>query len=305
MRRAPLLPALIVGVLVCAHALAAPPDPRKEQSRAAFLKGVELVQKGDFLGARGAFVEAHKLFPHPSILLNLGIVRARLGEYVEAEQDLVRFLADDGGATPDEVKSARQSLADVRAHLGTVKIRVEPASAHATLDDKPVALAPGELAEVRVAIGDHSLSLEAPGFYSERAQLHVDAAEPKVVVRSLAPIEPEAPREPLPVRAIVGVSLLGASGLSLLVAIGTGARAIERADAYNVSTSPEFRVVGVRDEGVAFRTATDVLLVTSLVLGGAGAAVLLWPTSKSSKTSSPQVSGAIGPGFVGLRGSFL
>jgi hypothetical protein len=297
---------LLLGVLVWAHAaVAAPPDPRKEQSRAAFLKGVELVQKGDFISARGAFVEAHKLFPHPSILLNLGIVRARLGEFVDAEQDLVRFLADDGGATPDEIKSARQTLADVRTHLGTLKVRVEPVAAHATLDDKPVALAPGELAEVRVVVGDHVLVLEAPGFVTERTTVRVDATEPTVVVRSLALSEDvEKPSAPLPIRTIVGVSLLGASGVSLLVAIGTGLRAVERADAYNVSTSPEYRIVGVRDEGVAFRTTTDVLLVSAVLLGGAGALVLLWPTRASTAGGAPKVSATVGFGWVGVRGAF-
>lgn len=293
---------LVVALLVWAMAAsAAPDDSSRERSRAAFLHGVELVQKGDFQGARGAFVEAHKLFPHPSILLNLGIVRARLGELVEAEQNLVGFLANDGGATPEEVKGARQTLGDVRAHLGTIKVRVEPATARATIDEKAVALAPGELAEVRVVLGEHELVLEAPGFVTERTRVRVSGPEPEVVVRSLAPVKLETPRAPLPARVLAGGTLLGASGFALLVAIGTGARAIERADAYNVRTSSEYRVAGVRDEGVAFRTATDVLLVSAVLLGGAGAAVLLWPAGRAP---GPRVSATVGLGWAGVRGTF-
>lgn len=293
---------LLVAILVWAQAAAAAPDDSsRERSRAAFLQGVELVQKGDFPGARRAFVEAHKLFPHPSILLNLGIVRARIGEFVEAEQNLVGFLANDGGATPEEVRGARQTLADVRSHLGTVKVRVDPATARATLDEKAVALAPGELAEVRVVAGEHELVLEAPGFVTERTRVRVGASEPEVVVRSLAPVEIEKPSAPLPTRSLVGGSLLGASGFALLIAIGTGARAIERADAYNVRSSPEYRVLAVRDEGVAFRTATDVLLVGAILLGGAGAAILFWPTGHAP---SPSVSATVGLGWAGVRGTF-
>ena len=294
---------VLLAVMAFAHAVAgAPADPRKDQSRAAFLRGVELVQKGDFTGARGAFVEAHKLFPHPSILLNLGVVRARLGEYVEAEQDLVRFLADDGGANADEIKGARQTLAEVRAHLGTIKVRVEPSTARATLDEKPVALAPGELAEVRVVAGDHELVFEAPGFGTERARVHVEGAEPSVVVRSLSPVPTGEPApSAFPTRTVIGVSLLATAGTALLVSFGTGARAIERADTYNVSTSPQYRVQGVRDEGVAFRTTTDVLIVSSLLLGAAGVAVLFWPTKPAA---TARVSPSVGPAWVGLRGTF-
>ena len=42
--------------------------------------------------------------------------RAHTGDYVEAEQDLVNFLADDGGAPANEIASARSELALVRAH---------------------------------------------------------------------------------------------------------------------------------------------------------------------------------------------
>src|SRR5579883_3465343 len=63
----------------------------RERSRAAFRRGVAQAHDGDYPAARDSFLEAYKLFPHPSILLNLGISRARTGEWVDAEQDLVHF----------------------------------------------------------------------------------------------------------------------------------------------------------------------------------------------------------------------
>ena len=118
MRRLPIVfLALFAGLFASARAEAAPEDAR-EQSRAAFRRGVNLVNDGDYKAARDAFLEAYKLFAHPSILLNLGIARWRSGEYVEAEQDLVRFLSDDGGASPEEVQSGRAALSQAREHLG-------------------------------------------------------------------------------------------------------------------------------------------------------------------------------------------
>ena len=99
-------------------------DDARERSRAAFRRGVGQAETGDYASARDSFLEAYTLFPHPSILLNLGIARAHTGEWLEAEQDLVRFLADDGGAQPDELASARAELAQTRNHLGTFRLRV-------------------------------------------------------------------------------------------------------------------------------------------------------------------------------------
>src|SRR5437016_6240482 len=113
---------------------AADSEDAKEKSRAAFRRGVELAKKGDYAHARDAFQEAYRLFQHPSILLNLGIAHSKTAEYAAAEEDLVRFLGDDGGATNEELHNARTILADVRTHLGTLKLRVSPDAARASLD---------------------------------------------------------------------------------------------------------------------------------------------------------------------------
>jgi iron complex outermembrane receptor protein len=90
---------------------ARPGEDAREQSRAAFRRGVGQAESGDYASARDSFTEAYRLFPHPSILLNLAIARAHTGQWLEAEQDLVHFLADDGGARPEELASARAELA--------------------------------------------------------------------------------------------------------------------------------------------------------------------------------------------------
>ena len=94
-----LLAAATLATLVASAAPGHAQDDPKEQSRAAFRRGVSQASAGDYAGARDSFQEAYRLFAHPSILLNLGIARWHTGEYVAAEQDLVRFLSDDGGAS--------------------------------------------------------------------------------------------------------------------------------------------------------------------------------------------------------------
>lgn len=169
-----------VGTPSTAHAA----DDAREQSRAAFRRGAALFKQGDFAGARDAFAEAYKLFAHPSILLNLGIARSKTNEWVDAEQDLLRFLADDGGATPEEVQSARTALAEVREHLGTLKLKVAPDAAQATLDGKAIAVVPGGYSETRLPAGVHDLHLEADGYESVDQKIAVSKG--KVTVKQVA-----------------------------------------------------------------------------------------------------------------------
>jgi hypothetical protein len=290
----------MTGVLaLCFVALnASADDPRKEQSRTAFRKGVELVQKGDLRAARDAFVEAYRLFPHPSILLNLGLLRARTGEYLEAEHDLVGFLADDGGATRDEVQSARAALADARTHIGTLKLRVEPAGAHATLDGKPLPLAAGEQTEARMLSGDHVLEIAADGYKTEKLSVRGDPRQPTVVELTLAaedkPVGPPPGKNTT--RVVVGASLLGAGGVSLIIGIACGARAIALANGYNDPGSDDFQKASVKSDGISFRTTSDVTLITGLVLAGVGVGFLLWPTPKTQVVASPN--------WIGVRGTF-
>lgn len=263
-------------------------DARREESRAAFRRGVELAQRGSLAEARDAFVEAYRLFPHPSILLNLGLLRARTGEYVEAEQDLVHFLADDGGATRDEVQGARAALADARAHLGTLRLKVEPASARAALDGAPLALAPGQATEVRMATGEHGLRVSADGYKTETLAVRGDARAPTVVELSLGRDEAPSPRGGgSGARTAVGATLVAAGGVAVVVGLACGARAIALADGYNDRTSDDWQKPGVKSDGLAFRAAADVAIVSGLVLAAAGVGFLFWPSPRAQVTFGP------------------
>src|ERR1700690_423615 len=114
--------AIVALLAVLASAPSARADGR-EDSRASFRRGVSAAEAGDYAGARDAFLEAYRLFAHPSILLNLGIARWRTGENVAGEEALAKFLSDDGGASQAEIASARAALSQTRDHLGTLHVR--------------------------------------------------------------------------------------------------------------------------------------------------------------------------------------
>ena len=255
------------------------------KSRAAFRKGVAQLRAQDWTSARASFEAAWSLYPHPSILLNLGIARLRTDDPVRAEQDLVRFLSEDVGAAPDELAGAREALAEARTKIGTLRVVVAPPSARVAVDGKAVETvrgadpsASGVVAEVRAKPGRHVVAVDAEGFASARRDVDVAARGEAVAIITLAPVD--TVRKP-PVatgpstRAVVGWSLAGLAGAALITGGITALRAKTLSTEYGDPTSARFQDKSARSEGITFRTAADVGL-TVAILSGATAVILLF-----------------------------
>ncbi len=241
---------------------ARPEDPnesqQRQESRAAFRRGVAALEKQKWSEARDEFAHAYDLFPHPSILLDLGLSRSHVGDWVQAEQDLTKFMAEDTGALPDELQTARGALAEVRKHLGTIRIRIAPAGTSALLDHKPIALASGDLVDVRVASGDHELEASAPDHDTWQGHLEVDGGGAKVVDLTLAPHEIEVAHHGIPPQRLVSYILFGATVGFVGFGAFAGLHSIDLANQYNTNTDPNYQNPGTKSEGIAYRTAADV-----------------------------------------------
>lgn len=270
----------------------------REASRAAFRRGVAQAQEGDYVGARDSFLEAYRLFAHPSILLNLGIARAHTGQWLEAEQDLVHFLADDGGAQAGELASARAELVQARGHLGTFRLRVAPDGAHATLDARPVALISGGVVEVRTTRGTHDLVVDAEGYAAIDRRILVQAERGPDVDVALRRRGSEGERAtPGGGRRTAGWVLLGGGAVALALGTYAGLEATSLANAYNTSGNASFQDPGTKARGLVFRTSADVAFLCALGLGGAGIYFLLTPPTAPVHVT-------LGPGTAGLAGRF-
>jgi hypothetical protein len=299
--------------VVLLGATGAAADAGREQSRAAFMRGVAESHQGHYTAARDAFLEAYTLFAHPSILLNLGIARWHTGEYIQAEKDLTKFLSDDGGASDEEIANARAALSAARQHLGIVRMRIVPDGARATLDGQPVALVPGTFAEVRAVAGPTVLHVEADGYRAAHQSLLVSHDTPTTVDLALTPLRPggspadrTTPGAELLSengnRKLFGYGALGVAVVTATVATISGFRAIALASDYNTPGSGSFQSSSTKSTGIAFRTTSDVLFATTLICAGVGIYWLVSP--RKSGASSKTTSLVVGPLHLGVEGAF-
>jgi hypothetical protein len=254
----------------------------KEKSRAAFRKGVTQLKAQDWVGARASFEAAWALFPHPSILLNLGIARLKTDDPVLAEQDLLRFLAEDPGAAPEELAGAREALAEARARIGTLRVKASPAAARITIDGRQVErVRPAEstvVAEQRVKAGSHAVRVEADGYATDERAVTVAAKLDADVVVALVASERETPsgEDPLKTRRLVGWTLVATGGVALITGVAMALRAASLSDDYGDPANPAtFQNPEVRSEGIGFRTGADVAVGLAIVAAGVGLVLLL------------------------------
>jgi hypothetical protein len=273
------------AVLFGSTAAEGAPDPRTE-SRAAFLRGVSEAHKEHFTAARDAFLEAYALFPHPSILMNLGVARLHTGEYVAAEQNLGRFLVDDGGASAEDLANAQAALNVVRKHLGTLHVRVSPDAARARLDGVPLPLVPGTFTDVRAVVGPAELRVEADGYEPLVRPLVVSHEDNAPIDLRLVPSDERDPggahhaggAHDVGARPLaLGLSLAGGAVVAAAVGTVAGFEAIGDAHDYNTPGSSQFQSHSVRSEGIAWRTSADALFASALILGGAATYLLVVP----------------------------
>jgi len=259
----------------------------RERSRVAFRKGVAQLRAQDWAAARTSFESALALYPHPSILLNLGIARLRTDDPVRAEQDLMRFLSEDVGASPDELASAREALADARSKLGTLRVVVSPAAARVAVDGKAVetvrradSSGSAVVAEVRAKPGRHVVAVEAEGHTPDKRDVEVVAKGEASIAITLAIVEKKPVESGPATRSVVGWSMVGLGGAALITAGFTALRAKSLANEYADTGSTRYQDSDARSEGVTFRTAADVALGVALLSGVAAVILLLTDLGK-------------------------
>lgn len=294
-----------------ADVLAKPDEPpvsasekeAREKSRAAFRAGVGQLQAKDWKAARSSFEAAWAFYPHPSILLNLGIARLRTDDPVLAEQDFVKFLSEDFGATPEELAGAREALAEARTKIGTIRVIASPIAARITVDGKTIPervaatnVTYASVAEVRAKAGKHTVLVEADGHAPQERNVDLAPRAEIDVKIALTANTPQGQTGPGPTpgrddgpdgRTVLGYGLAGLSGVALVTGAICGFRTLSLASEHEESPSED-----KKSEGETFRTVTDVALGVAIVSGAAAIVLLFTDLGGSKATASNALKGS-------------
>ncbi|MBX3188285.1 MAG: hypothetical protein KF819_14800 [Labilithrix sp.] len=325
--------ALVVAVLGAApQASAAPSAAQRETARRLMDEGKERMRAGDTERAVEAYQKAHDLMHVPTTGMALARAQLATGRLVEARDvalEVVRMVRENGEPAVFEKarRDARALEANLKPRIPTVRIVVKGGPAtRVTVDGtevaplllgEPVAMNPGK--HTIVARNADGTEKQADVQLAERDVKEVELALP-VPHPAVIASEPASPRPslaPAPSRdertTPANVLLVGGFGLAVAgLAVGgvTGALTLSKAgevkaQCENNICAPEAR----RDLDSASSLAT--ISTIGFAVAGVGAVCgvvgLLLPrttTETALQSRDGRAAVWVGPGSVGLRGSF-
>ncbi|MDC3961648.1 tetratricopeptide repeat protein [Polyangium jinanense] len=339
MRRSAIAFSLALAVTASAARAQSPEGPSIAVAEALFQQGRKLLDEQRYAEACMKLAESQRLDPKLGTLLNLAVCHEKEGKIATAWAEFTSAVSlARGKGQKDREQFARDHVVELKKKLAYVVLRMEapPAGLGMKLDDKPI-----DVAALNVPLpidpGKHTVTVVAPGKRAWTGEVVVPSqpGEIPVVIPALedAPEPPpEAPKppppEPLPpisqpkpppaersipaptspsASAILMVTGFGGGGAALLVGAVTGivtlAKASEILPNCNGSSCP-----GQADALATANTLANVsnigFGVAVLGLGVGIAGVALAPKRENAPPHAVSVTPLVGPGVLGLRGTF-
>ncbi|HZF49115.1 MAG TPA: PEGA domain-containing protein [Polyangiaceae bacterium] len=166
-----------------------------DKARELFLEGVKASEKSQWAKAHAAFLAAWSLKEHYQIAGNLGIAEAKLGKWRDAATHLSLYLRQAPKEKVAERRSAEELLAQARAKVGAILVRVEPAGAEVFVDGKAVGKAP-LAGEVFVEPGARVIEAKLAGYEAAKKDVSAGAGSAQEVELRLAPPGAKGSGEP-------------------------------------------------------------------------------------------------------------
>lgn len=171
---------LACSALGARPAFAQEPPPKPEAADSAtldarrhFKAGTKLYRDANYGGALAEFEEAYRLKPGAGSLQNVALSQKGLFRYAEAAATLEALLTRHGTELSDGERQALEAaVTELKGLVASVALRVTPETARVLLDGRQ--LAPSDwAAPLVVNVGEHTLSVDAPGYAAERRVLRI------------------------------------------------------------------------------------------------------------------------------------
>lgn len=318
---------MVTSFTALGHAQAASDDSAMtDTARELYVKGMSASNAQNWESCRAALLGAWALKPHWQIAGSLGYCEIKARKYRDAAEHLQYFITHAPASAADRVAESAAGLAEAKKHVGSLRLKVEPASASVDLDGVPLK----DHSIVFVEPGSHSFRV-VDGNSSKTTSVDVVAGEDRelvlvaiktagVAAPSESPIAPEPHKASRSVVPIVVGSAVAAIGIGVGVGMFAAAGG-KYSDAEELGS--KIKAMGGSCGPGSSSASADLCAQTADLLSsnaslrtwgtvsvgvGAAAAVFavtyaLWPKSTStSKTtaSAPRPVPWIGPDAGGM-----
>lgn len=298
---------------VLAHADSAAPEAGEtEDARQHFADGLKLYKDGDFDAALVQFERAYAIKPNFKVLYNIAQTYFQLREYVEARDNMARYLREGGTAIePDRQAAASKDLADLEKRIAKVTVKVNVEGATVLVDGKKVGVTP--LSEpISVSEGQRTVSIETEKRGARQRLIRVAGGEQQTLTIDFEALPPanavgplNAPPQPRE-KAGLGVGFWTTAVGAVALGAGAGVTGYLALKAQNDNKDQQ-KTLGVsqstlsdsHDRAKNMAVVSDVLTGAAVVCAGVAVVFLVTHHSESS-----QVSLGVGPGSANLFGRF-
>ena len=267
-------------------------DQLYEQGQAAF-------EKQSYQEAHAKLAAVWAVRQSYDVATVLAQTEVQLGKHRDAAEHLAYAVAHFPVSAKLELRKQVEAMfADVRAKVGTVRVKVTPEAAAVTVNGRPYR--EGERSgAIFVEPGKATIEASAPGHRAVRRVLEVSKGTEAEATIALTQDAPNDEPSRLPSYISFGVG-----GAGLLVGVVTGAMTVAKTDSLAQTCGPT-NVCPESARG-AFDEANVLANVSNVgwVLAGAGAVagtVLLFVPGRRNVTQAALV---VGPTFVGVKGAF-
>lgn len=304
------------------------------EAREAFRVGSTLAKQARWIDALAAFERSARLRPHAVTTYNIGFCERALGRFTRARKSLSRALAAaPNELPPDLAAEARGYLAEIEHRLARAVVTLTKPGASVSVDGRPLEVVggapahpelvagtrePGPAEPVKVGSfdlvldpGTHVVVVSEPGVpdsvvtreLASGATIRLTispASAPKTVFAG-----PKAPSAARRVGTIVSFTLAGA----LVIAGGTfGGLALTKKSELDKLCVPKDQcpssAQGTIDGMKTFATLSTLTLAGAIGAAGVGVVLIATGESGASKPRGPTATPWIGPGSIGLSGTF-
>jgi len=294
-------------------------DTAMSEARQRYERGLQLFNEANYDAARVEFERAYHLAPSYKILYNIGLSYEQLGDYVQAQTTLQRYL-EQGGSEISETRRAEvaKELAQIQPRVARVTIHTNVDRAEVLVDDACSVDAnsgnvncgalEGAQRTILMNPGRRRVTLRHDGYLPEMSLITVAGSDKLDITVELKPLPKFVEKKSNPWLLPMWIGW-GVTGAGLITATVTGILAKNARDDQNAAVA---RFGESRDDIDHLKDKThNLALVTDVVLIGSGVTALIsgYLTSraiswKGGEEQQPSTQVGVGFGRLSVSGRF-